>query len=166
MRRLYILRHAKSDWPQGLDDRDRPLNDQGRRDAQALAKEMVERGYKPDIILCSSAKRTRETCTMVAEGANITYDDGLYLASTGHLYESLKAVDDKYKAVLLIGHNPGIHGLVQLLVGEGEPEHVEKILAGYKAGCLSVLECDCAIWSELLPAGNKLADLLIGKEHV
>lgn len=164
LRRLYILRHAKADWPQGMDDKQRPLSAEGRREAQALAAAMHRCGYHPEIALSSPAKRTRETCAIVYDGDNVVYEDKLYLATTGILFERLQEVDDKFNSILLVGHNPGIHGLVQLLVDEGKPAHLTQILAGYRAGCLSVIDCECAVWQDLLPMGHKLADLLVGEE--
>lgn len=160
---LYILRHAQA-APPGGDDKARPLSPEGKKAVQALAQAMQAKSYTPSLALCSPARRTRETCAAVCGGAEMAYEDALYLASTGSLYERLKQIGDEHDRVLLVGHNPGIHGLVQMLVGEGEPALIHKILGGYRAGCLSVIDCDCVVWSELLPGGNRLRDLLIGEE--
>jgi phosphohistidine phosphatase len=166
-KRLFILRHALAEWPEGMEDRDRPLAQSGHRDAQALARKMKQKNYRPDLVLCSSARRTRETYAPIHDlwpDVKVDYLEQLYLASTGGLYEMLKGGDDAYDNVLLIGHNPGIHGLVQLLTGEGNQDLMVRVLTGYQAGCLSVLECDCVIWADLMPGACRLADLFVGKE--
>lgn len=167
MRTLYLLRHAKTEWPQGVDDRERPLSAQGLVDARALAGRMAAERYRPGFVLCSPAKRTRETFEILREtmpDLTAHFDDRLYLANTGPLYEDLKAVDDGYESVLLIGHNPGLHGLVRFLAGQGDSGLMMRILSGYPAGCLAVVHCGCESWSGLMPAANRLEALLGGEE--
>jgi len=164
MCKLYILRHAKSHWPQELDDKARPLSEEGRQDAFILAEAMKRKNYIPDLVLCSPAERTRQTCAIVYKGSDVIYDNRLYLGSTGLLYEVLQSTESRYKNIMMIGHNPGIHGLAKLLVGRGESALISEIMMGYKPGCLSVIECTCADWRDMLPGGNRLIDLMVGEE--
>ncbi len=164
---LYILRHAKSEWPDGVDDKDRPLGDRGRRAAAAVAARMAQDGYRPALVLCSPARRTRQTFAPIREhwpDLRAEYPDHLYLASTGDLYETLKSVGDDYDSVLIIGHNPGFHGLAQFLIGEGDPADLAQIQGNYKTGCLSVVACSCESWAALAPGENRLVALFVGKE--
>ena len=164
MRRLYILRHEKADYPPGAEDKARPLSPEGERDAKALGAAMRAHGYMPDTVLCSAAQRTRETCAAVYDGGNIVYDEGLYLAGAGHLYETLKAADDQYASLLLVGHNPGLQALVQMLAGTGDPKLLGQVQAGYHTGCLSVFDCGCEKWRSLMLGENRLVDLLVGEQ--
>ncbi len=163
MRSLYILRHARSDMLQGVDDKDRPLTGEGFGQANMLAAKMQERDYHPDFILCSPAKRTRQTCAAISEkwpDAPVQYEERIYMAATGQLYEFLKDIDNAHESALLVGHNPGMHGLAQFLIGAGDPALLAKINAGYKPGCLCVIDFDCASWRDLLPGAGRLDDLL------
>lgn len=153
--------------PPGVDDRDRPLAESGQRDARAIAQKMQQDNLRPDMILCSPARRTRETCEPVRNiwpDVPATFPAHLYLASAGDLYEVLKQQDSARDTLMLIGHNPGIHGLVQLLSGEGEPALMTKLRGGYNAGSLSILETQCESWDDLLPGGCRLNGLFVGKE--
>ncbi len=167
MRTLYILRHAKAGWPQGVEDRDRPLEERGRREAQAVAEKMARDGMRPDFVLCSPSVRTRQTLKPFLDQwpeLPVSYEEGLYLATTGSLYEQVKAIDDRHETAMLIGHNPGIHGLVQFLAGEGDKQALAQLAEGYKTACLSVINCKCKTWSAWPPAGGRLESLFSGKE--
>ncbi|HML28696.1 MAG TPA: histidine phosphatase family protein [Hyphomicrobium sp.] len=116
---LALLRHAKSSWDAtDIDDFDRPLNDRGRTAAPLMGAALQELNFAPELILCSSAKRTRETLGLVTpfvKDAKVMFDDQLYLTSQETLYARLKAVPTDVKRVLMIGHNPGMHGLALFL---------------------------------------------------
>ncbi len=113
-RTLIIIRHAKSSWADpGQDDFDRPLNDRGREDAPVMGARLKQRGLLPDIILCSDAKRTRQTAKRMAEALGISKDNietqhELYLASPEQIENTLTKVGSNHKIVYLIAHNPGI----------------------------------------------------------
>jgi phosphohistidine phosphatase len=124
VKRLYLLRHAKSSWKQPeLADRDRPLAGRGRRAAKAIGRHLREQGIDPDLVLCSPARRARETLERIepslGRGA-VQVEPDLYGASAGGLLERLRAVPDDVDSVLLIGHNPGIAELTERLCGFAE----------------------------------------------
>lgn len=124
MKTLYLLRHAKSSWDDPrLSDHDRPLNQRGINSAKRIGKLMVERGFVPEIIVCSTSVRTRETIDLVVEASgiepNIIYDDRIYEASLGDLLEVLNDYDRD--RVLVVCHNPGIESLIFHLTGVIEP---------------------------------------------
>lgn len=169
MRRLYLLRHAKSSWAkpgcdQGPDDFDRPLNDRGRKAARLMAKHMAKAGIRPALVLCSAARRTRETWDIVEkrlEGVPVSIEDGLYAASKGILLDRLHGLDDHLKSVLLIGHNPGLERLAAYLAGHhGEPEALARLADKFPTGGLAVLECKAAQWAELDAGTSRLAALV------
>jgi phosphohistidine phosphatase len=117
--RLVLLRHAKSSWGDpGLDDRERPLNARGRQAGKLLAAHFAKM-QRPDLVLCSSALRTRQTLDLVAHAwappAPAAIEDGLYLASAPALLARLTAVQDEVGTVLVLAHNPGLHHLAEAL---------------------------------------------------
>src|SRR5690349_17594098 len=114
MKTLLLLRHAKSAWSDPrLDDHDRPLNGRGERAAKAMADRIARKAPRPDLILCSTAMRTRQTLAPLLKRLDgpappISLENGLYLASDDALLVRLQAVADDVPTVLLIGHNDGI----------------------------------------------------------
>ncbi len=122
MKDLLLLRHAKSSWDdKSLDDYDRPLNGRGERAAPQIGMIMRERQVVPDIVLCSPAKRTRQTARLAlgaAQGdAEIIFDDRIYLAAGFTLMEVLSQLSRQCQVALLIGHNPGLEDLLESLTG-------------------------------------------------
>ncbi|HTX79360.1 MAG TPA: histidine phosphatase family protein [Longilinea sp.] len=120
MKTLLLMRHAKSSWkfPE-LSDRDRPLNKRGEKDAPRMGKLLKEKELIPDRIYSSTAVRACKTAEAVAEKVDykneIIYLDSLYMAEPAAIVDVLKTVPDDAKCVLLVGHNPGMEGLVQIL---------------------------------------------------
>jgi phosphohistidine phosphatase SixA len=110
-KRLYLLRHAKSSWKQPeLADHDRPLASRGRRAAKAIARHLRERQIAPELVLCSTARRARETLERIEPAlatAAVRREPQLYRASADVLFERLRTVPDDVASVMLIGHNPG-----------------------------------------------------------
>jgi phosphohistidine phosphatase len=144
--RLYLLRHAKSSWDDpGLPDHDRPLAPRGRKAAKRMGAHLRERAIEPQLVLCSSARRTRETVERLAlpSGSQVEVEDGLYAAGAGALLGRLRAVGDDVSSVLLVAHNPGVHELALAVVGEGAP-FADKL----PTGALVDLEFEGS-WSDL-----------------
>jgi phosphohistidine phosphatase len=124
MRTLYLLRHAKSSWAEpALPDRKRPLAPRGRRDAKRIAKHLVQLESQPELVLCSSAVRTRETLERLrvarGGGSTVLLEDELYGASAEQLLERIRLVPEAIASVMLIGHNPGLQDLALLLAEDG-----------------------------------------------
>jgi phosphohistidine phosphatase len=129
---LQLLRHAKSSWRDGgLDDRDRPLNARGHRAARLLAVHFARQPV-PDLVLCSSALRTRETLEHIVRAyvtrPPVSIEDALYLANARAVAARIEAVDDDVGTLLVIGHNPGLHELAAGLARHG-PRHDRARLA-------------------------------------
>ena len=167
MHSLYLLRHAKSSWSDpALPDRERPLAPRGRRDAKRIAEHLVRLGIEPDLVLCSSAVRTRETLELVrpALGATTTVvvEDELYAATADTLLERLRAVPDGAASVLLIGHNPGLQDLALLLASAGE--ELSLLEAKFPTAALAALTVSKAGWSELSRGDAVLVDFLTPKQ--
>ncbi len=114
MRRLILLRHAKSDWPD-VPDQERPLAKRGRRDAPVVGRWLRGHGYLPDTVICSVARRTRQTWKLVAPelggSPSVTFEPRAYAASALNLLNLVRELPGTCRAALLIGHNPGIEDL-------------------------------------------------------
>jgi phosphohistidine phosphatase len=116
MKRLYLLRHAKSSWDDPtLADHDRPLAPRGRRAVKVMAKHLRRKGIAPQLVLCSPSRRTRQTLTRIApavgKSAEVQIRSELYAASAAELLEVLRQVPDGVESVMLIGHHRGIQDL-------------------------------------------------------
>ena len=124
MKRLLVLRHAKSSWADAsLDDWQRPLNDRGRRDAPRVGAWLRDRSLVPDLIVTSDAVRARETAAAVATAAGYTreivVEPSLYHATPADAVAVLKSIGNQTaRTVLIVGHNPGLEDLVSRLSGE------------------------------------------------
>jgi phosphohistidine phosphatase len=118
-RTLVLLRHAKSAWPEGVDDRARPLAGRGRRDAPAAGRWLREHVGGVDLVVCSPALRTRQTWQLVAAELGGTpefrVDDRIYGAPVADLVDVVRELPPSAGTVLLVGHNPGLSELVAAL---------------------------------------------------
>jgi phosphohistidine phosphatase len=123
MKTLLVLRHAKSSWREAeLADHDRPLNKRGKRDAPRMGELMRAEGLLPDLILTSSARRALTTAELVAEASgfdgDIQVSRDLYAAGPEEFIDALCVLPDELDTVMVVGHNPGLEELVELLTEE------------------------------------------------
>ena len=167
MRTLYLLRHAKSSWSDPrLPDRERPLAPRGRRDAKRIAKHLLRLGIKPQLVLCSSAERTRETLELVQPAlgptSTVRLEAELYAASADRLLERLRDVPDEVASVLLIGHNPGLHDLALVLASAGR--ELELLEAKFPTAALATLSLADATWGRLAQGDAVLAAYVVPKQ--
>lgn len=121
MKKLYLLRHAKSCWDDpGLIDFDRPLNDRGYSESEKMAEYMKEEDYIPKVIISSTAKRTRETLEPILEEldfkGDLIFTDRLYLATSNEIRDEVEKI--KADSILVVGHNPGLEYFLSDLIGE------------------------------------------------
>jgi phosphohistidine phosphatase len=162
-RQLVLLRHAKSSWDDAqLDDQDRPLAPRGRRAATKVGKYLRREGIEPDLVLCSSAARARQTFELLQLGpkAEVLFEDGLYGASAGALLARLRKVRDSAGSVIVIGHNPGIEDLAVTLVGGGEG-----LAEKFPTAALADLRVPIVAWGELRPDIARLHVFIIPKPY-
>ena len=120
---LYLLRHAKSSWDDGSQqDFERPLANRGRKACVTIGEFIQEKGIDFDLVLVSTAVRTRETIELIKGRAKfrgeVRYDERIYEATVSQLLEIISQIDNDRESVLLVGHNPGIEELLALLTGE------------------------------------------------
>jgi phosphohistidine phosphatase len=161
-KRLFILRHAKSSWDDpGLDDHERPLAPRGRRAVEAIAAYVATRGIQPDLVLCSSSRRTRETLEGIAVGGEHLIEDDLYNATCDEILDRLRQLPESVSAAMLIGHNPTVQMIVLKLTnhdsdGAKDPER-DEVKRKFPTGALATLAVNCD-WDELAPGCARLEE--------
>jgi phosphohistidine phosphatase len=169
MRRLYLLRHAKSSWDDPrMPDHERPLSDRGRDAAVAMAEHCDRTGIRPDLVLCSSAVRARETLAGVLPGLGtslrVAIEDALYTFEARDLLERIRAVEDEVAAVMVVAHNPGIGVLADRLAADG-PD-LERLRAKYPTAGLATIALDVDAWPEVKPGAGHLHAFVTPKDLV
>src|SRR5262245_415709 len=125
MRTLYLLRHAKSSWKDtNLADFDRPLSGRGRKATETVGAFLKDKEIDLDLVVSSPAVRARQTIELVLRAAKIKpelrFDERIYEATPSRLLEVVTQLENEQKAVLLVGHNPGMQELLLLLTGQSE----------------------------------------------
>jgi len=161
---LFVVRHAKSSWDDPvLDDHERPLAPRGMRAVKALGDYVRETGIRPAQVLCSSARRTRETMEGIGPGGEALIEPQLYDATCGSVIDRLRRVPHDAPSVMVIGHNPAMQMLVLKLTGangmraqapiDGDLAEVQR---KFPTGALATLTFSCG-WSELAPGCARLA---------
>jgi phosphohistidine phosphatase len=151
VRQLTLLRHAKSSWADSrLSDHDRPLANRGLRDAPRMGRRLEARGIAVDLMLTSTAVRARQTAELVDAALSrsphaIREEPRIYLASPGELLEVLSAVEDVINALVLVGHNPGLTQLANLMLRDLALPNLPT------AGVVAV-DCDIDSWSAIASA--------------
>jgi phosphohistidine phosphatase len=161
---LALLRHAKSSWDDpSLGDFDRPLNTRGLKNAPEAGMALRELGLRPDLILCSSANRTRATLDLAlpelrGPAPKIHYEEALYHASAGQLLDRLRLIGDGPSNVLLVGHNPGLHALAITLAGTGKSADLSLMQERYPTAAIAYLTFEAPRWRDIGPAKGRLED--------
>ena len=154
MKRLTLIRHGKSSWKDSaLADFERPLNQRGMRDAPRMGQRLASRGLVPDFILSSPARRAHQTATALAERLELSepqlgYQSSIYQAEPATLLALIRGFDDKWRHVMIVGHNPGLTDLGNLLA-DGAIDNLPT------CGLL-VIEFAVDRWTEVAPRGGIL----------
>ena len=157
MKRVWLLRHAKSSWDDpGLVDHDRPLAPRGRQAAKRMARWATDNGVQPDLVLCSTALRARSTLDLILDALGapeVQIEDGLYHASAADLLERLRTVPTDIADVLVIGHNPSLHELTGILAPPG-PD-------AFPTGALAALRLAIDAWTDMRQGCGQLEALVV-----
>jgi phosphohistidine phosphatase len=172
MKRLYLLRHTKSLRDESLNDTDRPLNARGRADAPKMGSYMRRKRYLFDRVLCSSAKRTAETWTMLAPELRTTpqvkFLDALYLAPAGSIMRVIRQEAEDASALLVVGHNPGLEDAARDLIAEPtsakQREFLDAIENKFPTGALAVVQFDVEAWPEIADGTGTLIEFARPKD--
>ncbi len=169
MKTLFLLRHAKSSWSEpGLADFDRPLNARGRRAAPLIARHLAHGGLLPGLILCSAARRTRETLALMlpclARDAVVRIESGLYGADAGTLLRRLRRIEAEVDCVLVIAHNPGLEDLAAGICGGGPEPMRRRMDEKFPTAALAAFALDAARWSSLREGAAILTDFVLPRD--
>lgn len=145
MKKLYILRHAKSSWDNPiLADFERPLNERGQKTADFMGKFIEKNDFLPELIISSPATRAKETANIVKKSANlqtdIKFEENIYEASLQTLVRIVSELNEKLQSVMLVGHNPGFENLVKFLTGA---------IQSLPTAGLAIIDLDVSKWSEI-----------------
>lgn len=164
-RDIVLYRHAKAGLARaGGSDHDRPLTGRGRRAAAAVGAALAARGAPPDLILCSTALRTRETLepllARLKPAPPVSIEPGLYLASAQSLLGRLRQLPKDVERVILIGHNDGMAELARALATDGDPAALVAMTTKYPTGAAACLRATLDDWSDLGNGGAHLQAFL------
>ena len=172
MKRLLIFRHAKAGPHDEKHDKERALIQRGRDDAGLMGRAVRERGYLPDLVLCSSAKRTAETWQHAALelGAEpeIRFLDSLYDAPEKSILQTIRSVKARAPVILYIGHNPGLENLARLLARRpadaAEKRRAAAMKEKFPTSALAVIDFDAKEWDDIETGMGALSDFITPAE--
>jgi phosphohistidine phosphatase len=169
MKTLLLLRHAKSSWDQPeLTDFQRPLAKRGRRAAPRVGTHMAETGMIPSLVLCSAARRARETWELLSETLDldvpVEFREDIYHASPQSLLSLIRGVDDPAESLLLIGHNPAFEELAHVLADTGDPQSRAAMDRKFPTGALAVLDFPVGRWTDVGIGGGHLRKFVRPKD--
>ncbi|RJU02017.1 histidine phosphatase family protein [Arthrobacter frigidicola] len=170
LKRLMLLRHAKAEWGAGVADHERSLSSRGHLDAPLAGRWMVENDAVPDLILCSTALRARQTCTWVSKelgdkGPTPKLEEGLYAARAVEILALINAVPSTVTSLLVVAHMPGVQDLAMRLASvDSNEDAVMEMATHYPTAGLTVLEHD-RDWAELDGRDAAVTDFVVRRAH-
>jgi phosphohistidine phosphatase len=166
VKRLFLLRHAKSAWDDpALRDRDRPLAPRGRKAAKRVARWAKKHGVRPQLVVCSNAVRARQTLEGVLPGLGeptVWVEVTLYAAGADTLLARVRTLPEEVDEAMLVGHNPG---LMELLLRLAAPSPLrERAREKLPTGALAELEMDVGRWADVSPGAARLTEFVLPRE--
>ncbi len=162
MKRIYIIRHAKSSWSDlSLDDFDRPLKKRGKEDIKNIAQWLKKEGIKPDKVISSPAKRAVKTLKILETVLNIkkniiNFDKNIYEAHVGYLMKMIEKLDNRYNNVFIIGHNPSLSELSEYFT--------DTIITNIPTSGVMAIEFEIKKWSEIKNKKGKILFFIYPKK--
>ncbi|MGW1667913.1 SixA phosphatase family protein [Streptomyces sp. NPDC002324] len=167
LRRLLVLRHAKSAWPVGVPDHERPLSPRGRRDAPAAGRALADADCLPDLAVCSTAVRARLTWELASAQWGtpppVRYDGRVYAAAVPELLDVVRETPGHVRTLLLVGHNPGLEELVLDLAGEALDTALDDMRVKFPTSAIAFLSWHGATWAALAPGTALLTDMIVAR---
>jgi phosphohistidine phosphatase len=165
MLRLLLLRHAKSDWSSpGTRDHDRAVASRGREAAPLVGAYMAAHGLIPELVVCSTARRTKETWALIADSfpsqPKARYDERLYEAGREGILDIVRETSDSVQTLLLIGHNPGLKDFAELMVASGDLDARRQLGEKLPTAALVVIDFAGDNWARLHPRSGRLDRLI------
>ncbi len=164
LKTLYLLRHADADWgTKGSKDFDRPLSAAGQGQCLKVADYITQRNIKPDLVLCSTAKRAIETCNRIDKTLNNAWTvkeiKTLYLCTIKQLIEEIQLVSDDCAHLLIVGHNPTLQEVSWLLSSKSDSTLMRSVETSFPPATLTTHSFNCDNWSEVDKGGGILNDV-------
>lgn len=179
-RKLVLLRHAKSAWPE-VPDHDRPLARRGRRDAPAIGRWLRDAGLPPDQVLCSTARRASETWQLTRAGLGtgppVSFDDRVYQASAEQLLELIRRISPETRTLLVVGHDPAVPELALLLAaaapsaggsarnGTALSVMVDRMRAKFPTAAVALFEFT-GDWDQVTPGSARLTCFMTPRDLI
>ncbi|EMF58526.1 MULTISPECIES: histidine phosphatase family protein [Streptomyces] len=167
LRRLVVLRHAKSAWPVGVPDHERPLAPRGHRDAPAAGRVLADADCLPDLAVCSTAVRARLTWELASAQWGtpppVRYDGRVYAADVAELLDVVRETPGHVRTLLLVGHNPGLEELVLDLAGDALDTALDDMRVKFPTSAIAFLSWHGATWAELAPGTALLTDMIVAR---
>jgi phosphohistidine phosphatase len=153
MLRLMLFRHAKSAWPAGVEDHERPLAERGRKAAPVIGRYIADHGLVPDLAVVSTARRAEETWALAAQalGKDVPRRDeaSIYEAGSAVILDVIKQTKPRVGTLLVVGHNPGFQDLALELVGNGDKDALARLRDKFSTAGLAVIDFDAKRWSDV-----------------
>lgn len=171
MKRLILMRHAKSSWSDpDQDDHDRPLNQRGRLAAPLMGAWLADRDFVPKHVLCSSSTRTRETWARVrvvlAQAPEADVQPGLYHADPPHLLAAVQALPPSVACAALVGHQPGIGAFTRLLARRDAPPNCTRAFTKFPTAACAILDFEVDDWSDVAFGTGRFTAFAVPRELV
>ncbi|MGQ0467313.1 MAG: SixA phosphatase family protein [Sporichthyaceae bacterium] len=165
VRTLVVLRHAKAERG-NTTDHDRPLTARGRRDALAAGRWLAEAGVNPDLTVCSTATRAKETWALAAmelgDGISTAMERAVYGADLDELLQVVRDTPSEVHTLMLVGHNPGLQDLVLALSGEGADDDLYIARTDFGTAAVALVEIH-GKWSVLTEGAGRLAAITVAR---
>ena len=166
MKRLFLLRHAKSAWDDpALRDRDRPLAPRGRKAAKRVGRWAKKHGVRPQLVVCSSALRARQTLERILPALGdpaVWFEVTLYAAAADTLLARVRALPEEVEEAMLVGHNPGLMDLALLLAAPGPAR--KRARSNVPTGALVELELQAERWADVEPGDAQMTRFVVPRE--
>jgi phosphohistidine phosphatase len=161
MKKLYILRHAKSDYPDNVsDDHERPLNKRGEKACNLIGDYLKTNNITPEVILSSDAVRTTQTINNILRAAsydiNVQFSGKLYLATPGEILKEIAKISDDINSIMVVCHNPGAAQLAMMLTAGGDTDSINLMRTKYPTAGLACLTLKTETWKQVNPASGNL----------
>ncbi|MET0277909.1 MAG: histidine phosphatase family protein [Pseudorhodoplanes sp.] len=161
MRRLMLLRHAKSDWSEpGGPDRDRVLSPRGEHTAPLIGRYLAEQDLLPQHAIVSAAERTRQTWELLGDAVtgapSVRFDERIYEAAPIDILDAIADAPAAAQSVMVVGHNPGLQSLALALTGTGNGKARRALAEKFPTAGLAIIDFDLPDWKSLAPASGRL----------
>ncbi|MEA1938840.1 MAG: histidine phosphatase family protein [Pseudomonadota bacterium] len=169
MKKLFILRHAKSSWDDpDIDDHERPLAPRGARAGTLIGRHLKNIGINPDLILCSTAKRARDTLHLVLaqldSNTDPLYERSLYMCGAQGWIQRLRGVPETFNTVLVVGHNPDLHELAAAMAVTGDEDAIDSVMTKMPTAGLAEFDLDMDAWSAFPPLAPQLVRFITPRD--